>query len=208
MSSVTFDTNSDEIWLQLSSFINNDYGLAGLMGNIWAESGFKPNNVENYGETHYGWTDDTYTAAVNNGTESFVRIYEFPNNRFHPLGYGICQWTSVDRKQGLYDMKVQRGVSIANMHLQIDWLKHELSTSYANVLSVLQNATSVREASDAVVIHFEVPAGYDTPEVQELRASYGQEVYDHYHGSPPTPPVPPIEHRPLPVWMMTRPLIF
>jgi len=201
--SVTFDQHSDEIWNQLYNFIGNEYGLAGLMGNIWAESGFKPNNVENYGETHYGWTDETYTTAVNNGTENFMKDYEFPNSRWHPLGYGICQWTSTSRKQGLWDMKVQRGVSIANMHLQIDWLKYELETSYSGVLSTLRNATSIREASDAVVIHFEVPAGYDTPEVQEQRAGYGLEVYNHYHGSPPTP-VPP-EHRALPVWMMTRP---
>lgn len=206
MGDVVFDQNSDAIWALLSSFINNDYGLAGLMGNIWAESGFKPSNVENYGETHYGWTDATYTRAVNNGTENFMKDYEFPNNYWHPLGYGICQWTSTGRKQGLWNMKVARGVSIANMHLQVDWLKYELSHGYSSVLTTLQTATSVRQASDYVLAHFEVPAGWDDPDVQALRAGYGQEVYDHYHGSPPVPPQPTT--RKMPVWMMTRPLIY
>ena len=207
---VSFDVNSDEIWRVMYAFIGNEYGVAGMMGNIWAESGFQPNNMENVG-TQFGWTDTSYTDAVNNGTENFMRLYPIPNSQGgttnRPLGYGICQWTSVGRKQGLWDLKVQQGVGIENIDLQLDWLKAELqSSSYSSVLTVLQNATSVREASDYFLAHFEIPAGYDTPEVQERRWGYGMEVYEHYSTEPPPPPPPPVppKFRKMPIYMMLR----
>ena len=194
MPTVSFDSNSDRIWAVMSQFIGNDYGTAGLMGNIWAESGWKPDNMENVG-TQFGWTDASYTQAVNDGTESFTRIYHIPRGdgtyQDRCLGYGICQWTSAGRKQGLYNLKQSQGVLIQNIDMQLDWLKYELSNGYSHVLTALQSAPSVRVASDYVLEHFERPGGWDTPAVQELRADYGTQVYLHYNGSPPpTPPTP------------------
>lgn len=209
---VRFDAISDAIWEQMYQLIGNEYGVAGLMGNIWAESGFKPNNLENVGERQFGWTDDSYTQAVNDGTESFTRIYHVQNQdgtyTDRCLGYGICQWTSQGRKQGLWNLKVQENYPIQNINLQCHWLKYELENSYSSTLAVLRNATSVREASDYVLIHFESP--YDQSEaVKQTRAGYGQEVYDHYAGSPPPPPPPPPPPTPsqfktMPIYMMLR----
>lgn len=175
---VTINATTDAIWAFLSNFIGNDYGVAGLMGNLFAESGCNPFNVEN----GFGWTDLGYTEAVDNGTENFTRLYLKPNNTWSPLGYGLAQWTSPSRKQALYDNKVLAGVSIADLNLQLNYLEYELIQLYPAVLTVLQNATTIRQASDYVLVHFEAPAD-QSEAVKILRASYGQEYYDHYHSA-------------------------
>lgn len=195
MSEVIFSSGSDQIWGGLYELIQNEYGVSALMGNIWAESGFNSTNVEN----GYGWTDAAYTQAVNNGTEDFTRDYLKADGTYSPLGYGICQWTSAGRKHQLYVLHVTLGVSIGNLSMQISFLKHELETTYSDVLTVLQNATDIRTASDYVLAHFEIPAGYDTPEVQEERADYGEQVYEHYSGNPPF-----IKKKHMPIWMYRR----
>ena len=42
-------------------------GAAGLMGNLYAESGLKPKNLENKYEKSLGYTDASYTEAVDSG---------------------------------------------------------------------------------------------------------------------------------------------
>lgn len=40
-------TNEEKIWNYLKSKGLSDYGAAGLMGNLYAESGLRPNNLQN-----------------------------------------------------------------------------------------------------------------------------------------------------------------
>lgn len=176
---VVFNTNTDTIWAYLSARVNNDYGVAGLMGNLWAESGCNPINVQNSS----GWTDEAYTNAVDDGTYT-----NFVNDS---IGYGIAQWTFSSRKQGLYNMKISMSVSIGNLGLQCDYLWQELQTGYVGTLDAMRYATSVRQCSDYVLANFENPAD-QSEEVKVYRASLGQEFYDHYSGQPPVPPEPPI----------------
>ena len=56
------------IWQYLQSRLNNPYGTAGLMGNLYAESALNPQNLQNSFEKSLGYTDQEYTKAVNNGT--------------------------------------------------------------------------------------------------------------------------------------------
>ena len=55
-----------------------------------------------------------------------------------------------------------------------DFVTKELSESYPAVLKVLKTATSIREASDAVLLQFEKPKD-QSETVREKRAGYGQE---------------------------------
>ena len=55
----------------------------------------------------------------------------------------------------------------------------ELSTSYKTVLATLKTATSVRAASDAVLLQFERPAD-QSEAVKAKRARYGQKYFDKY----------------------------
>ncbi len=59
--------NEEKIWNFLTGKGLNSYGAAGLMGNLFAESGLNPQNLQNSYEKKLGFTDATYTAAVDSG---------------------------------------------------------------------------------------------------------------------------------------------
>lgn len=41
-----------------------DNGIFGLFGNLYAESGMRPKNLQNSSEKRLGYTDDAYTAEI------------------------------------------------------------------------------------------------------------------------------------------------
>ena len=55
--------NKEYIWRWLWERIGNDYGVAGLMGNIQAESGLRADNLQNSYEKSLGMTDEEYVKA-------------------------------------------------------------------------------------------------------------------------------------------------
>lgn len=163
----------ENIYNRLMAEIKNPYGAAGAMGNIEAESGLRANNLQNSVEKRLGMTDEEYTAAVDNG--SYV---DFCTDRG---GYGLCQWTSAGRKTGLLNFARGRGVSIGNEDMQIEWLLHELRTSYKGVLSALKGAKTVKEASDVFMCKFERPANQSDAN-KAARAARGMRYYEMYAG--------------------------
>lgn len=176
------------IWDYFYQRIKNAFGVAGLMGNLYHESGLRPNNLENGYETSLGYTDSEYTAAVDSGAytkEQFVH---------DSAGYGLAQWTWWSRKEAMYN-RYKNGdySSIGCIELACDYLWWELENSYPSVLNTLKNASSVRQASDCVLHDFEAPA--DQSESMELlRSGYGEGYYDTYaNGTTPDTPVEPDE---------------
>ena len=157
-----------KIWDALYAKIGNPYGVAGLMGNLYAESGLLPDNLQNSYEASLGYTDASYTAAVDSGA--------YANFTTDSAGYGLAQWTVQDRKESLLAYKAEHGSSIADLDMQLAFLCHELETKFPNVLEKLKNASSVREASDYVLFHFEAPADQGES-VQAQRAAYGVGYY-------------------------------
>ena len=164
-------SNEKRIWDYLKSKGLNDYGTAGLMGNLYAESGLSPINLQQTYERSLGFTDNTYTAGVDNGSyKNFVK---------DSAGYGLAQWTYWSRKEALLAFARASGASIGDLDMQLNFLWKELSEGYRGVLSVLKNASSVLEASNAVLFNFERPANQDES-VQAKRAGFGQKYYDKY----------------------------
>lgn len=84
-----------------------------------------------------------------------------------------------NRKTRLLNFATARGTSIADLDMQLDFLCQELETGFPGVLNALKNATSVREASDYVLINFEAPLHQDES-VKVERASYGTAYYVRY----------------------------
>lgn len=157
------------IWDFLYKKIGNAYGVAGLMGNLQAESGLNPKNMQNSYEKKLGFTDETYTTAVDTGAYG-----KFCTDK---VGYGLAQWTSDGRKKALYNSRKKR--SIGDLDMQLEFLWTELSTSYRGVLNGLKVADTVREASDLVLTKFERPKNQDEY-VQKLRAEYGQTFFNRF----------------------------
>jgi len=159
------------IWNYLLGKIGNEYGVAGLMGNLFAESALKSNNLQNTYEKKLGYTDAAYTAAVDNGSyTNFIR---------DSAGYGLAQWTYWSRKQDLLEYAQSKKKSVGDLTMQLEFLYKELSESYKGVLSDLKGAASILAASNSVLTKFERPANQGES-VQKKRAEYGQKYYDKY----------------------------
>ena len=164
-------TTEEKIWNFLKDNGLNDFGAAGLMGNLYAESALRPTNLQNTYEKSLGMTDAEYTAAVDNGSYcNFVKDC---------AGYGLAQWTYWSRKQNLLDFAKSAGKSIGDLEMQLSFLMKELKSGYASVLQTLKTATTILAASNAVLLKFERPANQGTS-VQNARASYGQKYYDQF----------------------------
>ena len=164
-------TNEAKIWNFLIGKGMNAFGAAGLMGNLYAESGLEPKNLQNSFEKKLGMTDSSYTKAVDDGSYgNFVR---------DSAGYGLAQWTFWSRKENLLQFSLSRKSSIGDLEMQLEFLYKELSESYKSVLDVLKCAASVKEASNAVLLQYERPADQGST-VQAKRASYGQKYYEKY----------------------------
>lgn len=171
--------NEQTIYNYLLSTGMTPAGAAGMMGNMYAESGLIPNRVEmlclkRLKEVGKIYTDATYTAFVDDGT---ISRDEF----LHPLpgrvyGYGLVQWTTPTRKGKLYDVAKRKGKSIGDLHIQLDVLIDELKTSYLTVWQTLTTTSEVRTASDIVLKRFEMPADTGTG-VQETRYKYSMKYY-------------------------------
>jgi hypothetical protein len=155
---ITLDTSKvdtsaadpEYMWKYFKSKGLNDYGIAGLMGNLYAESGLRSCNLQNTYEKSLGMTDEQYTIAVDNGSYT-----NFVNDK---AGYGLAQWTYWSLKQEMLNYFRNKGKSIGDLETQMEFLAHQLSTGYKAVWSTLKTAKSVREASDAVLLKFERPA--------------------------------------------------
>lgn len=143
---------------------------AGLMGNLYAESGLNPQNLQNTYEKRLGFTDASYTAAVDSGAyANFVR---------DGAGYGLAQWTYWSRKEAMLNYAKKTGASIGDLIMQLDFMYQELK-GYVAVFQVLRTARTVKEASDIVLTKYERPADMSGA-VKAKRASYGQAFYDAY----------------------------
>ena len=175
---LTGSTNEQKIWNYLRAAGLNAYGTAGLMGNLFAESGLIPTNLQNTYEKKLGYTDASYTAAVDSGA--------YTNFAKDSAGYGLAQWTFSTRKANLLAYAKAAGKSVGDLETQLAFLVKELSESYKAVLSTLKTATTVKAASDAVLTQFERPAD-QSDAVKAKRAGYGQTYYDKYASGGATP---------------------
>jgi len=168
------NTNTEKaIWNYLTGKGLNAYAVAGLLGNLYAESGLNSCNLQNSYNKSLNMTDAEYTAAVDNGSYS-----NFINDK---AGYGLAQWTYYTRKQALLDYAKKAGASIGSLDMQLAFLWDELQ-GYKTVINTLKSAESVRAASDAVLLEFEKPAD-QSEAVQKKRAEYGEAYYKKYAGT-------------------------
>ena len=168
---LTGKTNEERIWSFLKGEGLNDFGAAGMMGNLYAESGLIPTNLQNSYEKKLDYTDQTYTEAVDCGT--------YAGFADDAAGYGIAQWTYPTRKRNLLCYARGANRSIGDLEMQLEFLMKELRESYKAVLTVLKTAGSIQEASDAVLVKFERPADQSST-AKAKRAAYGQKFYDTY----------------------------
>lgn len=165
-------TNESTIWQFLKSKGFTDIAAAAIMGNLYAESGLEPKNLQTVYEATLGMTDDQYTQAVDSGSYgNFVRDL---------AGYGLAQWTFWSRKQALLNKAKSMGKSIGDLNMQLAYLWDELREF--GLVSKLNACGSVRDASNLMLFEFEKPQDMGKS-VQDARTSWSQGFYDRLHGS-------------------------
>ncbi|MDL2363282.1 MAG: phage tail tip lysozyme [Patescibacteria group bacterium] len=123
----------------------------GILANLYYESaGLNPKKVQNGG--------DAEEITVDNFT-----------------GYGLAQWTSRNRQQGLKDLAASRNKKSSNLGLQIDYLWKELTGGYKQALSNLKKTTDYSSAIYVIINQFEAPQ--DRNQVQS-RGDAFKSIYD------------------------------
>ena len=141
-------------------------GIFGMLGNIRDESGGNPRNLQNSYEKKLGYTDDSYTEAVDTGT--------YKNFAHDAAGYGLAQWTYSTRKENLLKFARNQGDSIGDFDMQLAFMYQELR-GYKTLFAILTTTDSIREASDAFMTQYEKPAD-QSEKAKRRRASYGEEI--------------------------------
>ncbi len=173
--------NESTIWQFLKSKGFTDIAAAAITGNLYAESGLEPKNLQTVYEATLGMTDDQYTQAVDSGSYgNFVRDL---------AGYGLAQWTFWSRKQALLNKAKSMGKSIGDLNMQLSYLWDELQKF--GLVGKLNACGSVRDASNLMLFEFEKP--YDTGmSVQNARTNWSQGFYDRNHNAvmPVVPEMP------------------
>ncbi len=158
------------IWDYLKSKGLSDYAISGIMGNLYAESGLNPRNVENAFELNSGYNDNSYTEAVDNGSYN-----NFVNDG---AGYGLAQWTYYTFKQELLNRARAERLSIGDLNLQLKFLWDWIQQDYSAFQS-LTSSNSVQVAADIFLKQYERP--YDQSEAALIkRASYGEMYFNKY----------------------------
>lgn len=160
-----------EIYSQCLKLGMTPAGAAGATANILAESAGRPNNVED----RSGIDDARYTAMVDNGT--------YPNFTTDAYGYGLCQWTSRNRKKDLLDYAKGHGVSIGDSAIQFQFLAREMRSSYSYVWNIMTHTEDPYEAGYTMCKFFEIPA--DTERQSQYRGNQARGIYDRCSGTTP-----------------------
>lgn len=176
--------NDSYIWAVLYNAIGNENGVAGLMGNLQAESGLVSYRLQGDFTLDYTKSVD-YTNKVNSGE---ITRDQFINDA---KGYGLAQWTYYTRKEALYDAWQASGyASIGDVRLQVAFLIDELRTSYPSVYNTLVTTPDILTASNDVLFNFENPQ-QQGPDVQLVRYNLSVALYNALATGEPVPiPVP------------------
>lgn len=165
--------NAERVWKFLKTKGFNDYACAGIIANLYCESGLNPKNLQDSYQVKLGFTDDSYVAAIDNGSYSRE---QFANDG---AGAFLAQWTFNTRKRSLYDFAKQRGASIGDLDTQLDFFYKELSESYTSLYKTLTTVKSVSDAVVAVMLKYECP--YDqSVSAQNRRISIGNKYYTQF----------------------------
>jgi len=166
--------NAEKIWNFFLDEGFSIYGIAALMGNLFAESGLDPKNLQNSCEKRLNYTDAEYTAAVDNGT--------YKNFAYDGAGYGLPQFTFPSRKEAFYKYAKDVGKSIGDLETQLLFMVKEMKKDFKSVYSALKTASDVKTASDLVLKKYEAPKD-QSDAVKRKRAEYGQEYFNRFSGA-------------------------
>lgn len=164
-------SGSDNTAKALSFFVSEGFTqevAAGIVGNFVQESGVNPKRVED------GWGFPSESDAVPPATG--------PHGQ---PGYGIAQWTTPSRKEGLKDFAREKGMPVSDLSLQLQWVMEEMK-SFPGLKEDLQRIQgSGRDAIEAAALLFHgvYEGSADTADMIQERVDSGVEALENSGGS-------------------------
>lgn len=159
-------SNEQTIWNLLMKGIGNPYGVAGLMGNLMAESSLNPLSKTGGSADIKKLSTTEYANRVHNGT--IIRD-QFAHDG---VAFGLVQWCFWSRKAALWDYAHDNKLDIRKIKTQIGYLLVEIK-KYKAVWTTIQAAATVKEASDIVMLKYEKPAN-TSDAMKARRERYGE----------------------------------
>ena len=150
-------------------------GACGCAANAGPESAYRADNVEDTYNNRMGVSDAEYVRQVDAGVRDFLA----PNSG----GFGLCQWTSRDRRKALYDYLKGHGKSIADEDGQIQFMCREMRASYPYVWNILTTTDDPYTAGYEMCKRFEIPA--DTERQAQYRGNLARQIYQRCAGTTP-----------------------
>lgn len=124
-----------KIWDFLAKAGYSAEGIAGILGNLHEESGFRSGAIENDG----GTTNEALVKQITASKEAFLADLR---------GFGLAQWTDKGRKSALWDFAQSKGTSVADFQTQLEFLLKELQEGYKGTSDALKGQISVDKASE------------------------------------------------------------
>lgn len=140
--------NGAAIWDNLKGKGLGSSAIAGIMGNMQAESGLDPTIVQGGGHSD--------EVTVDGST-----------------GYGLCQWTSEGRQQNLKDFAASKGTKSGDLNTQLDFMLKEVGEGYGDLL---QRMDGMSPYDAALLFHKEFERSADTGEMAKRRGEYANQI--------------------------------
>ncbi|PID32342.1 hypothetical protein CR970_01065 [Candidatus Saccharibacteria bacterium] len=156
--------NAEKIWNYFLAKRVHPVLIAGIMGNMQAESGFRPDIVQG------GSTSNTPRPGV---------------------GFGLSQWTPAGRQKLLIDRAKAAGKQPSDLGVQLDYIWWELTDQASfykkragdPLFAVDPNSSSaLRDATNVYLLKYEAPK---VPNLSE-RLSAAKRILAKYGGNTPT----------------------
>lgn len=153
--------SAQSVELECYTFFTTKMGLnsaaaCGILANIYNECAFKPNNLQQIYEKKLKYTDETYTAAVDNGT--------YKNFVHDSAGYGLVQFTWWELKRDLLAYARKKGKSIGDTQTQLEYLQISLGAKRTSDMKKIPNtANGAYQAGKYFCDEYEKPGLKEQP---------------------------------------------
>lgn len=181
------EANQEKIWDSLRAFGLSKAGTAGLMGAWTAESGLRPNNLEDqFNKDSYYGSDTEYTNRVDS-------THKWPDRPSENVGYGLAQWTGAngnkksgsERKNMLLALANGAGASVGNLGIQLQHAESELKSRYTTAYKHLREATTVAQGTAAALGDYEMPGmkqanAYENKRWYPTRLKFATDIYNKF----------------------------
>jgi len=172
--------NKQKIWNYLNSKGLTPFQVAGIMGNMQAESGgtFDPRIVE------FGFPNSAGVISRPGKPETWDDNVPPDKNKNGQPGYGLVQFTFPTIKQGLRDWAAKNGKKGGDLGIQLDYLWNEMTVGvYKGLYQKMKDTKTIEEASDLFLYQYEKPAERLRAATSIVRKANAKKIFDEFSGT-------------------------